>query len=61
MEYFLCVFGMVMVIEGLPYFAAPAKMKVWIQRLAELPDGTLRITGFVLMMAGLGLVYLGTR
>jgi uncharacterized protein YjeT (DUF2065 family) len=50
---------MVMVIEGLPYFAAPVKMKEWVMRLAELPETTLRITGFVLMLAGLGLVYLG--
>ena len=59
MDYFLCVLGMVMVVEGIPYFAVPARMKVWVQMLAELPDSTLRVTGFVLMIAGLGLVYLG--
>jgi hypothetical protein len=59
MKYFLCVMGMVMVIEGLPYFAAPVKMKAWVIRLAELPETTLRVTGFVLMIAGLILVYLG--
>ncbi|NVM20453.1 MAG: DUF2065 domain-containing protein [Desulfobacterales bacterium] len=59
MEYFLCVLGMVMILEGLPYFAAPSKIKVWIQKLAELPDSTLRLMGFLLMVAGLGLVYLG--
>ena len=58
-EYFLCVLGMVMILEGLPYFAAPSKIKVWIQKLAELPDSTLRLMGFLLMVAGLGLVYLG--
>lgn len=59
MEYFLCVLGMVMIVEGLPYFATPAKMKVWITKMVELPDSTLRLTGFLLMIAGLGLVYLG--
>lgn len=59
MEYFLCVVGMVVIVEGLPYFAAPARMKVWIRKMAELPDSTLRITGFLLMMAGLGLIYFG--
>ena len=59
MEYFLCVFGMVMVVEGLPYFVAPSKIKIWIQKLVELPDSTLRVMGFLLMLAGLGLVYLG--
>ena len=58
MEFFLCVIGMVMIVEGLPYFAAPSKMKVWIVKMGELPDNTLRVMGFVLMLAGLGLCYL---
>jgi uncharacterized protein len=61
MAYFLCVLGMVMIVEGLPYFAAPARMKVWIEKLAQLPDSALRLTGFLLMMAGLGLIYLGKQ
>ena len=59
MEFFLCVVGMVMIVEGLPYFAAPAKIKVWVQKLIEMPDRSLRFMGFLLMLAGLGLVYLG--
>ena len=58
-EYFLCVFGMVMIVEGLPYFAVPGKIKVWVQKLPELPDSSLRVIGLLLMLAGLGLVYLG--
>jgi uncharacterized protein YjeT (DUF2065 family) len=50
---------MVMIIEGLPYFAAPSKIKIWVQKLAELPDSTLRLIGFLLMLGGLVLVYLG--
>jgi uncharacterized protein YjeT (DUF2065 family) len=52
---------MVMVVEGLPYFAAPSRMKEWVKKVGELPDGTLRGTGFVLMLIGLGLVYFGRR
>jgi uncharacterized protein YjeT (DUF2065 family) len=59
MKYFLCVLGLVMVVEGLPYFASPAKMRNWISRLAEMSDSTLRSTGFVLMALGLVLIYLG--
>ena len=59
MEYFLCVLGMVMIVEGLPYFAAPARMRAWIEKLIQLPDSTLRLTGFLLMMAGLGMIYVG--
>lgn len=61
MEFFLCVIGMVMVIEGLPYFAFPEKMKSWIQKMVEIPDEDLRRLGFMLMSVGLLLVYIGKR
>jgi uncharacterized protein YjeT (DUF2065 family) len=50
---------MVMIIEGLPYFAFPEKMKYWIQKIAATPDGSLRRLGLVLMGLGLFLVYFG--
>ncbi|CAB1065254.1 hypothetical protein D1BOALGB6SA_10051 [Olavius sp. associated proteobacterium Delta 1] len=59
MKFFLCVVGMVMIIEGLPYFSFPEKMKFWIQKIAEIPDGSLRRFGLVLMVIGLVLVYFG--
>ncbi len=59
MKFFLCVLGMVMVIEGLPYFAFPEKMKLWMQKIFEMPDEALRKFGFIIMLMGLFLVYLG--
>jgi uncharacterized protein len=59
MKFFLCVIGMVMFIEGLPYFGFPAKMKTMMRHMLELPDETLRKFGFVLMAAGLAIVYIG--
>jgi uncharacterized protein YjeT (DUF2065 family) len=59
MKFFLCVIGMVMILEGVPYFAFPEKMKSWIVKVLELPDPTLRKFGFVLMALGLFLVYAG--
>ncbi len=61
MKFFLCVIGMVMIVEGLPYFAFPEKMKNWIQQVIDIPDGTLRKFGLVLMMLGLGIIYIGKR
>ncbi|MCP4747572.1 MAG: DUF2065 domain-containing protein [Desulfobacteraceae bacterium] len=58
MRYFLCVIGMVMFIEGLPYFAFPDKMKPWLQKLLETENSTLRKLGVVMMLTGLLLVYL---
>jgi uncharacterized protein YjeT (DUF2065 family) len=59
MKYFLCVLGMVMIVEGLPYFAVPEKMKAWVMKLAGVPEGSLRKIGLVLMGVGLFLVFLG--
>lgn len=61
MQFFLSVLGMVMVVEGLPYFAFPEKMKLLIQQLLEMPESALRKFGFVLMLAGVGLIYMGKR
>jgi uncharacterized protein len=59
MDFFLCVLGMVLVIEGLPYFAFPEKTKAYLVRVVEIPDLTLRIMGLAAMITGLLLVYLG--
>lgn len=58
MEFFLCVMGMVMVIEGLPYFTFPEKMKSVMAVVQEQPDSALRIFGAVLIFLGLLVVYL---
>jgi hypothetical protein len=50
-----------MVIEGLPYFAFPEKMKSWMNKILDMPEGTLRKFGFVLMLTGIWLVYMGKR
>ena len=61
MKFFLCVIGMVMIIEGLPYFAFPEKMKMMIQMMTEIPDETLRKFGFAIMITGMLLIYMGQR
>jgi uncharacterized protein YjeT (DUF2065 family) len=61
MDFFLCVIGMVMILEGFPYFAFPEKIKIFILKIAETPDQSLRTLGLMLMLSGLGLVYLGKK
>jgi len=46
-----------MIIEGLPYFVSPAKMKEVVKTIVKLEDAHLRKFGFVLMLAGLCIVY----
>ncbi|MDL2286030.1 DUF2065 domain-containing protein [Desulfococcaceae bacterium OttesenSCG-928-F15] len=59
MEFFICVLGMVMIVEGLPYFIAPEKMQQMLKMISTLPPSNMRRTGLVLMSLGLLLLYLG--
>ena len=61
MKYFLSVIGMVMIVEGLPYFAFPDKIKDFLNKIVETPPHHLRIMGFFLMMIGLGILYIALR
>lgn len=46
-----------MILEGIPYFAFPGKVKQWALMLQEIPAGTLRIIGLISMAAGLMLLF----
>ena len=59
MSFFLSAVGLMMVFEGIPCFCFPRKIKLFAQKLPEIPDSTLRVVGFFLMMIGLLVVYLG--
>jgi uncharacterized protein YjeT (DUF2065 family) len=61
MDFFLCVIGMVMVVEGIPYFAFPVKMKGYVKKILEMPEPVLRRFGLGLMVGGVLLVYLGKK
>ena len=59
MSELLTVIGLILVLEGLPYFAFPEKFKTWILKVVEMPEGQLRIYGLVSMLIGLLLVFRG--
>ncbi|VBB47628.1 DUF2065 domain-containing protein [Desulfatiglans anilini] len=58
MRWFFCLIGLLMIVEGLPYFACPDKMKSWMAAIQKIPDGQLRILGLLSMCVGLLLAYL---
>ncbi len=58
MKLLLLVLGMVMILEGLPYAAAPDKMREWLVKIAEVEPATLRILGLASLIAGLLLCWL---
>lgn len=58
MRLLFCLIGLVLIVEGLPYFAAPGKMKKWMEKVKEVPDPHLRVMGFAAMCVGLIMAYL---
>ena len=50
--------GIAMVLEGLPYFITPAGTRRYIRQLAELGNPSLRLLGFLMMVAGLVVAWL---
>lgn len=61
MKDLLCALGLVFIIEGLPYFIFPEKIKKYLSRITSIPDSTLRFIGISAMIAGLILLYFGRR
>ena len=61
MEFFFCVLGMVLVVEGLPYFGFPEKMRDMMRFLHEQDDMSLRIMGATLMTIGLLILFFARR
>ncbi len=61
MKLFLCVMGLVLVIEGMPYFISPKRMKDFLVQLLAVSEEQLRVMGLISMIIGVLLVYLGRR
>jgi uncharacterized protein YjeT (DUF2065 family) len=50
---------MVFIIEGLPYFIFPGKLKIYLAKITTIPESTLRFLGISAMIIGLILLYVG--
>ena len=59
MSLFLAALGLMMVFEGIPYFCFPDQVKSFARKIQEIPDSTLRVIGFFLMLFGLIVAYFG--
>ncbi len=59
MKDFLCVLGMVFIIEGLPYFIFPEKLKIYLAKIITMPESILRFLGISAMIIGLILLSFG--
>lgn len=58
MDFLLVVIGVVMIVEGIPWFLAPGGYKRLLLQLLPMGDSTLRVIGLLFMLSGLLLVYL---
>ncbi|MDW7774408.1 MAG: DUF2065 domain-containing protein [Desulfobulbaceae bacterium] len=52
MKLLIILTGLLLVLEGLPYAAAPEAMQRWLKQILELEPSQLRIMGIVAMAAG---------
>jgi len=60
MNLVLVALGLMMVFEGIPLFCFPNQLKELARKLPELENATMRSIGFVVMLLGLAVVYIGT-
>lgn len=58
MEFLVVVIGVVMIVEGIPWFLAPGWYKRVLLQLLPVSDAALRTLGLAFMLTGLLLVYL---
>ena len=55
----LIILGVVLVVEGMPWFMSPRGTKRMLSELFQMNDTSLRVLGLAFMLAGLFLVFLG--
>ena len=61
MKLLLLLIGMVLILEGLPYAAAPERMQSWLEKLSRMAPRQLRIVGIITVISGLLLCWLVQR
>lgn len=53
MKTLILLIGLVLILEGLPYVAAPEAMQEWLRKLSIIDPGQLRAFGLAAMIIGL--------
>jgi len=61
LDFFLCAVGIIFIIEGLPYFVFPEKLKEYLVKISAMPESTLRFIGITAIIIGMILLYMGRR
>ncbi|MEA1866502.1 MAG: DUF2065 domain-containing protein [Thermodesulfobacteriota bacterium] len=61
MKLIVTLLGLLMVVEGLPYFAFPEKMQALMRQIEKMNPDHLRFVGIILTLVGLVICYLAQR
>ncbi|MBU1565886.1 MAG: DUF2065 domain-containing protein [Proteobacteria bacterium] len=57
MKILTLLLGLVLIVEGLPYVAAPEAMQKWLKKMSEIAPNHLRSMGLVVMLIGLAICF----
>lgn len=57
MKLLMLLIGLVLILEGLPYVAAPEAMQDWLKKLSGVAPGQLRSIGLLAMVFGLLIIF----
>jgi len=58
MKTLILLIGLILILEGLPYVAAPEGMRDWLKKLSEMDPGQLRSMGLIAMTLGLVICFI---
>lgn len=58
MKLFILLIGLILVLEGLPYAAAPEAMQEWLKKLSDMDPKELRKMGVIALIAGLTICFI---
>jgi uncharacterized protein YjeT (DUF2065 family) len=57
MKLLILLIGLVLILEGLPYVAAPEAMQDWLKKLSGVAPSQLRSIGLLAMVIGLLIIF----
>ena len=58
MKILFLLVGLILILEGLPYVAAPEGMRDWLKKLSGMESGQLRSMGLIAMTIGLAICFI---
>lgn len=61
MKLFVTLIGLLMVVEGLPYFAFAEKMQALMRQIEQMNPDHLRLVGLISTLIGLVICYIAQR